>query len=63
MTHIKEWLNPQGVSDRYGISTSTLAKWRMKKKNLPFFKDGKYIKYKVSDIEAYLKKNVVEVVA
>jgi len=63
MAQIEEWLNPQGVSDRYGISTSTLAKWRMTRKNLPFFKDSRYIKYKVSDIEAYLKSNVVEVVA
>ena len=63
MEYLEEWLSPQGVSKRYGISTSTLAKWRMTRKNLPFFKDSRYIKYKVSDIEAYLKKNVVEVVA
>jgi len=63
MAYIEEWLNPQDVSDRYGISTSTLAKWRMSRKNLPFFKDGRYVKYRVSDIEAYLKSNVVEVVS
>ena len=63
MAYIEEWLNPQDVSDRYGISTSTLAKWRMSRKNLPFFKDGRYVKYRVSDIEAYLKNNVVEVVS
>jgi len=63
MAQIEEWLTPQGVSDRYKISTSTLAKWRMLKKNLPFFKDSRYIKYKVSNIKAYLKRNVVEVVA
>jgi len=63
MAQIEEWLTPQGVSDRYGISTSTLAKWRMSRKNLPFFKDGRYVKYRVSDIEAYLKNNVVEVVS
>jgi len=63
MAYIEEWLNPQDVSDRYGISTSTLAKWRMSRKNLPFFKDGRYVKYRVSDIEVYLKSNVVEVVS
>jgi len=61
MEHLTEWLNPQEVSKRYGLSTSNLAKWRMTRKNLPFFKDGRYIKYKVSDIENYLENNKVEV--
>jgi predicted DNA-binding transcriptional regulator AlpA len=61
MANTEEWLNSQGVSKRYGISTSTLAKWRMEKKNLKFSKVGKYVKYKVSDIEAWLEANSVEV--
>lgn len=62
MAELTAWLNPQGVFNRYKISVSTLAKWRMTKKNIRFFKDGKYIKYKVSDIEEYLNSNMVEVV-
>jgi predicted DNA-binding transcriptional regulator AlpA len=56
-----EWLSPQGVSRVYGFSTSTLAKWRMDNKNLPFSKMGKYIRYKRSDIEAFIESNKVEV--
>ena len=57
----KEWLNPKEVNNDYGISVSTLAKWRMENKHLAFSKVGKYIKYKRSDIEAFLNANLVEV--
>ncbi|WP_309499702.1 helix-turn-helix domain-containing protein [Sulfurovum sp.] len=57
----KEWLNPREVNSQYGLSVSTLAKWRMYNLNLVFSKIGKYIKYKRSDIEAFLESNKVEV--
>lgn len=57
----KEWLNPREVNMAYGLSVSTLAKWRMENLNLVFSKIGKYIKYKRSDIEAFLENNKVEV--
>lgn len=57
----KEWLNPREVNREYGLSVSNLAKWRMQKLNLVFSKVGKYIKYKRSDIEAFLESNKVEV--
>ena len=57
----KEWLNPKEVYQDYGLSVSTLAKWRMNNLHLPYSKVGKYIKYKRADIEAFLNDNVVEV--
>lgn len=57
----KEWLSPQEVHSEFGFSTSTLAKWRMYNLNLIFSKVGKYIRYKRSDIEAFLESNKVEV--
>ena len=63
ISHIKkEWLNPREVSQEFGISVSTLAKWRMDNKYLLFSKVGKYIKYKRADIEAFLNANVVNAV-
>ena len=61
MNKLEEWLTPKEVCKKYGFSTSTLAKWRMKKINLAFSKIGKYIKYKRSDIEAFIESNKVEV--
>lgn len=59
----KEWLNPKEVFSEYGFSISTLAKWRMDNLNLPYSKMGKYIKYKRSDIEAFLNASRVMAVA
>ena len=59
----KEWLNPREVSKEFGFSTSTLAKWRMQNLNLSFSKMGKYIRYKRSDIEAFIESNKVEAIA
>ena len=58
----KQWINPKEVNDDYGLSVSTLAKWRMDRKHLPFSKVGKYIKYKRADVEAFLDSHRVEVV-
>lgn len=57
----KQWLTPKDVNEEYGFSTSTLAKWRMDNLNLIFSKMGKYIRYKRSDIEAFIESNKVEV--
>ena len=57
----KEWLDPNETSEEFGFSTSTMAKWRMDKINLPFSKMGKYIRYKRSDIIEYIENNKVEV--
>ena len=57
----KEWLTPREVSSEYLFSTSTLAKWRMRDLNLVYHKIGKFIRYKRSDIEAFLESNKVEV--
>jgi predicted DNA-binding transcriptional regulator AlpA len=57
----KEWLNPKEVSKEFGFSTSTIAKWRMDKINLPFSKIGKYIRYKRDDIIEFIESGKVEV--
>ena len=58
----KNWLNPREVNQEFGLSVSTLAKWRMQNLHLPFSKVGKYIKYKKADVEAFLNANVVNTV-
>jgi len=55
----KNWLSPKEVEAEYGIAISTLAKWRMAKKNIQFSKVGKAVKYKRSDIENFLDSVMV----
>ena len=59
----KEWLSPKEVSNDYGMSISSLAKFRMQKKYLKFSKVGKYIKYKRSDIIEFLEAHTIETVS
>lgn len=41
------------------VSTSTLCKWRVSKREvLPFLKLGRAVRYRVSEVEAYLKTRV-----
>lgn len=60
-TNLIDWINPKETKLFYGLSVSTLAKWRMENKYLPYFKIGKYIKYRRSDIEEFLENNIVNV--
>ena len=62
-TSKKEYLNPQEVSEEFGFSISTLAKWRMQNKHLNYSKMGKYIKYKRSDIVEYIEAHTIAKVA
>lgn len=55
----KEYLNPQEVSEEFGFSISTLAKWRMKNERLSYSKMGKYIKYKRSNIVEYIEAHTI----
>ena len=62
MENIKQWLSPREVLKDYGFSVTTLAKWRMRNKYLAFSKVGKFIKYRRSDIESFLRSNNVDVI-
>lgn len=47
-------LSPQQAAERLGVSTSTLDAWRVKRINLDFVKVGKLVRYKASDIQAFI---------
>ena len=56
-----DFLSIEDVEAIYGFSVSTLAKWRMQNKYLKFYKIGKYIRYRKSEIESFLLSQVNEV--
>ena len=55
------FLTEKQVSDLTQIPVSTLQMWRGKKKNLPFTKYGKYVRYPKSKVLNYLSNAMVEV--
>ncbi len=57
----KKIVNPDELYELYGFSKSTQAKKRMKRE-IPFIKiGGRYIRYEIKAIEAWLESNKVEV--
>lgn len=56
---MKEWLTPADLEKEYAISQNNQKKLRMHRK-IPFYKIGKYIRYKKSDIEAWFESHKIE---
>lgn len=58
MTH-SELLDPTQTAGRLGVKESTLAVWRCTKRyDLPYVKVGRLIRYRTSDVEAFIESNV-----
>ena len=56
-----ELLTPEEVALRLSIPKETLAQWRMTKRELPFVKVGRLVRYRHSDIAAFINQNLHEV--
>ena len=54
-------LTEQEVAAEYGLNLNTLRDWRYRKCVLPFIKLGDAVRYRRSDIEAYLDGHTVSV--
>ena len=56
-----EFIDDKEVSRITGIATTTLARWRCQKLNLPYHKIGGAIRYKKSDLNDYIEKHRISV--
>jgi excisionase family DNA binding protein len=55
-------LTTEDVAEMTGLSPETLAQWRWLKKEIPFVRLGKKcVRYRQSDIDAWLSKRLVSV--
>ena len=64
MTNINEWINPQIVArpldeGGYDIAEQTQSKWRIYK-NFPYYKVGKFVRYKRSELDAYFEAHQIQ---
>lgn len=61
-TPVREvYISEDEVEQRLGINKRTLQTWRLQRRNLPFHKFGKLVRYRASDVEAFAEKNLVTV--
>jgi excisionase family DNA binding protein len=57
-------LKTDEVAEMTGLSRETLAQWRWLKKEIPYVRLGKKcVRYRESDIDAWLAKRLVSVVS
>ena len=56
-----KFLNQDELLEKYGIGISNQAKMRMKRE-IPFCKINRYIRYSTNEIDAWIESNKVEVV-
>lgn len=59
MSNIQDQLlNRKEASKFLGIQENTLAVWATNKRyKLPFYKVGRLVKYKISDLEKFIQEN------
>lgn len=58
MINPSKLLSREEAADFLGLKKNTLAVWAVNKKNnLPFYKIGGAVKYKLSDLESFLSDN------
>ena len=59
--NVEEFLDEVQVEAIYGIPRRTLQTWRYLKKNLPFHRLGRLVRYRRSDCEKFAQTNLVTV--
>lgn len=55
----REFLDEKGLCALLAISSVTATKWRAKAKGPPFIKVGRLVRYRRSDIDAWLQANTI----
>jgi excisionase family DNA binding protein len=58
-----EFLDERGLCELLSISTVTATKWRAKAKGPPYIKVGKLVRYRRSDVDAWLRQQTVGALA
>ena len=56
---VPELMTAQQVARLLGISTETLRKWRAKRKCLPYVRVGRHIRYRATDVAAFVEQKTV----
>lgn len=57
---MKGLMTEREVSEYTGIKVKTLQSHRLQKRGLPYYKIEKMVRYKLSEVKAWLKRNKVD---
>ncbi len=52
-------MSPEQVAEEFGVSLATVYKWRSQRTGPPGFRVGRHVRYRQSDIDAWLDSHAV----
>lgn len=55
---IEKWVNLEDVADYLSVSKDTISAW-IKNEKIPFYKAEKRYKFKISEIDDYVRKGKI----
>ena len=55
----EQLLTRDEVAAMLRLDSQTLARWAARRRNLPFVKSGQFVRYRLSDVQAFLDHNVI----
>lgn len=58
-TPIEKWVNLEDVADYLSVSKDTIRAW-IKDEKIPFYKAGKRYKFKISEIDDYVRTGKIK---
>lgn len=60
MESLPKLLTPEQVAESLNVTTHTLAVWRCEQRyNLPYIKTGRLVRYRESDVLAFIRNRLV----
>lgn len=58
-SHDDRWLDEKRVSEMIGLSLSTLRKQRFSSVGIPYYKLGRAVRYKLTDVISYMESKKI----
>jgi excisionase family DNA binding protein len=55
-----EFFDPQGLADYFGVPVRTVYAWRYRGEGPRAYRIGRHVRYRLSDVEAWLKQQADE---
>ena len=57
--NVEKWVNLEDVAVHLSLSQDTVRKW-IKERNLPFYKAGKRYKFKISEVDEWVRTGKIK---
>lgn len=57
MNEPEKWVNLEDVAKHLSVSTDTIRSWIRRKETIPYYRAGKQYKFKISEIDEWVRES------